>query len=105
MRDTNTRKSARKTHDQERDLRKVLIETIDQPVWSDRHLSKLATGSSDTIRNIRRGASPRLDTFEAILWSMGYTCRLVPCGGRRKLPNENVAKSTTNTAANRGRNG
>ena len=33
---------------------------------SDRQLSMLATGSTDTVRNIRRGSIPRADTLEAL---------------------------------------
>ena len=38
---------------------------------SDRQISLLATGSTDTVRNIRRGACPRLDTLEALCEVLG----------------------------------
>ena len=45
---------------------------------SDRQLSLLATGSTDTIRNIRRGSSPRTDTLEAICKVLGVEIHLGP---------------------------
>ena len=47
---------------------------------SDRQLSMLATGSTDTIRNIRRGANPRTDTLEAICDVLGLELQI---GSRR----------------------
>ena len=78
------KKSKGKESHADTDLRGKLLKTINESIWSDRHLSMRATGSSDTIRNIRRGASPKLDTVEAILQILGYTWKLVPCGGRRQ---------------------
>jgi len=46
--------------------RERLLEAIDGSSFSDRRLSVLATGSTDTVRNIRRGSMPRLDTLEAL---------------------------------------
>ena len=45
---------------------------------SDRRLSILATGSTDTVRNIRRGSNPRTDTLEAICGVLGVQIYLVP---------------------------
>ena len=45
---------------------------------SDRRLSMLATGSTDTVRNIRRGSNPRTDTLEAICAVLGIEIHLVP---------------------------
>ena len=39
-------------------LRQRLLELIDRSSVSDRRLSLLATGSTDTVRNMRRGAPP-----------------------------------------------
>lgn len=52
-------------------FRQHLLDLIDRSGVSDRHLSILATGSSDTVRNIRRGSSPRLDSLEAICRVLG----------------------------------
>ena len=52
-------------------FRQHLLDLIDRCGVSDRHLSILATGSSDTVRNIRRGSSPRLDSLEAICRVLG----------------------------------
>ena len=38
----------------------------------------LATGSTDTVRNIRRGSNPRTDTLEAICGVLGVEIHLVP---------------------------
>ena len=40
-------------------FRQRLLELIDSSGVSDRRLSLLATGSADTVRNLRRGSSPR----------------------------------------------
>ena len=45
---------------------------------SDRRLSMLATGSTDTVRNIRRGSNPRTDTLEAICGVLGLEIYLGP---------------------------
>ena len=47
-------------------LRDQLLHLMDGKGISDRRLSMLATGSTDTVRNIRRGSNPRTDTLEAI---------------------------------------
>ena len=47
-------------------IKDLLLELIDKRGLSDRQVSMLATGSTDTVRNIRRGSYPRLDTFEEI---------------------------------------
>ena len=46
-------------------FRQRLLELIDSSGVSDRRLSLLATGSADTVRNLRRGSSPRLDSLKA----------------------------------------
>ena len=48
-------------------FRQRLLNQVDCSPVSDRRLSLLATGSADTVRNMRRGSSPRLDSLEALL--------------------------------------
>ena len=57
-------------------VRDQLFNLIGSRDVSDRHLSMLATGSTDTIRNIRRGSSPRTDTLEAICSVLGVEIHL-----------------------------
>ena len=52
-------------------LRESLLALIDRCPLSDRELSLRATGSTDTVRNIRRGGCPRLDTVEALCELLG----------------------------------
>ena len=59
-------------------LRQQLLGLIDGGNASDRRLSMLATGSTDTIRNIRRGANPKTDTLEAICAALGVGIHLGP---------------------------
>lgn len=59
-------------------FRQHLLNLIDRCGVSDRHLSILATGSSDTVRNIRRGSSPRLDSLEAICRVLGLRLQTAP---------------------------
>ena len=57
-------------------VREQLLSLIAGGDVSDRRLSMLATGSTDTIRNIRRGANPRTDTLEAICAVLGVEIHL-----------------------------
>ena len=50
---------------------------MDNKGISDRRLSMLATGSTDTVRNIRRGSNPRTDTLEVICAVLGIEIHLV----------------------------
>ena len=59
-------------------LRQYLLKIIDQSGASDRRLSLAATGSADTIRNMRRGSSPRLDSLEALCRVLGLQLQTVP---------------------------
>ena len=59
-------------------MRQRLIDHIDRSGVSDRRLSLLATGSADTVRNMRRGSSPRLDSLEALCRVLGFRLQLVP---------------------------
>lgn len=59
-------------------FRQRLLETIDRSGASDRRLSLIATGSADTVRNMRRGSSPRLDSLEALCRVLGLQLQAVP---------------------------
>ena len=58
--------------------RDKLLAAVGRSRLSERKLSTLATGSTDTIRNIRRGAVPRVDTFEALCQVLGLELQLGP---------------------------
>ena len=58
-------------------LRQYLLYLIDRSGVSDRRLSLLATGSPDTVRNMRRGSSPRLDSLESLCRVLGFQLELV----------------------------
>ena len=60
------------------DLRQRLLDLIDRSGVSDRRLSLLATGSADSVRNMRRGSSPRLDSLEALCRVLGFRLEMVP---------------------------
>ena len=60
-------------------LRQRLLELIDRSSVSDRRLSLLATGSTDTVRNMRRGAPPpQLDSIEALCRVLGFRLQMAP---------------------------
>ena len=70
-------------------VRDQLLSLIGGRDVSDRRLSLLATGSTDTVRNIRRGSSPRTDTLEALCGVLGVEIHLgLPqdAAGREKDP-------------------
>ena len=52
-------------------IKKQLLDLIAERNISDRQLSVSATGSTDTVRNLRRGANPRADTIESICKVLG----------------------------------
>ena len=64
--------------DSNRGFRQRLLELIDHSGVSDRRLSLLATGSSDTVRNLRRGSSPRLDSLDALCRILGFRLEMAP---------------------------
>ncbi len=64
--------------DSNRGFRQRLLELIDRSGVSDRRLSLLATGSADTVRNLRRGSSPRLDSLEALCRVLGFRLEMAP---------------------------
>ncbi len=59
-------------------VRDQLLSLIGERDVSDRRLSLLATGSTDTVRNIRRGSSPRTDTLEALCGVLGVEIHIGP---------------------------
>ena len=59
-------------------VRDQLLEAVRRSRFSERRLSMLATGSTDTVRNIRRGAAPRADTLEAVCQVLGLELQLSP---------------------------
>ena len=59
-------------------FRQRLLDVIDRTGVSDRRLSLLATGNPDTVRNMRRGSSPRLDSLEALGRVLGCRLEMVP---------------------------
>ena len=59
-------------------FRQRLLELIGSSGVSDRQLSMLATGSADTVRNMRRGSSPRLDSLEPLCRVLGFRLDMVP---------------------------
>ena len=70
-------------------VREQLLRLIGERDVSDRQLSMRATGSTDTIRNIRRGSSPRTDTLEALCGVLGVEIHLGhprDTAGREKDP-------------------
>ena len=66
---------------EETNLRAKLLGRIDESGISDRKVSMLATNSPDTIRAIRRDASPRADTIDAICRTIGMEIRIKPAPG------------------------
>ena len=59
-------------------IREQLLAAVGKSHVSERRLSTQATGSSDTVRNIRRGAVPRVDTLEALCGVLGLEVQIVP---------------------------
>ena len=64
--------------DSNRGFRQRLLELIDRSGVTDRCLSMLATSSTDTVRNMRRGASPRLESVEALCRVLGFRLQMAP---------------------------
>ena len=59
-------------------FRRHLLDLIDRSGVSDREISRLSTRSNNTVRNFRRGSSPRLDTLEALCRALGLRLETVP---------------------------
>ena len=72
--------------DSARDFRRRLLDLVDSSEMSDRQLSMRATSRVDTVRNMRRGSYPRLDTLEALCRTLGGRLEIVPLDERRKPP-------------------
>ena len=70
-------------------FRQRLLDLIDCSGVSDRRLSLLATGSTDTVRNVRRGSSPRLDSLEALCGVLGLRLEMVPIDEPSQSPEGN----------------
>ncbi len=64
--------------DSNRGFRQRLLELIDRSGVSDLRLSLLATGSTDTVRNLRHGSSPRLDSLDALCRVLGFRLEMAP---------------------------
>ena len=64
------------TSDSNIGFRRLLLDLIDGSGVSDRRLSLLATGSADTVRNMRRGSSPRLHALEALCRVLGLQLQI-----------------------------
>lgn len=62
-------------------FRHRLLDLIDRSGMSDREISRSATGSNGIVQAIRRGASPRLDTLEALCRALGVRLETVPLDG------------------------
>ena len=60
------------------DVRTQLLAAVERSRLSERRLSQLATGSTDTVRNVRRGAAPRVDTLESLCKVLGLEVRIRP---------------------------
>ena len=60
------------------DFREHILAAVAGSNLSERRLSGLATGSTDTIRNIRRGTVPRVTTLEALCRVLGLKLEIRP---------------------------
>ena len=78
------------TGDSAMNIRARLLTAIDASGLTDRKLSMRATGGTDTIRNIRRGANPRADTLEKLCHAMSLDLQIIPAP---KLPDNAHAGS------------
>ena len=59
-------------------VREQILAAVDESRLSDRQISVAATGTPDTIRNIRRGTAPRADTLEALCRVLGLDLQFSP---------------------------
>ena len=71
-------------------IREQLLAAVRKSRLSERRLSMEATGSSDTVRNIRRGSHPRVDTVEALCKVLDLDVRISP-GPLRPKEDDGVA--------------
>ena len=72
-------------------LRQRLLDLVDRSGVTDRRLSLLATGSPDTVRNMRRGSSPRLDSLESLCRVLGFRLQLTPLDESGEAPERRPA--------------
>ncbi len=72
-----------------------LIKYIDTSGLSDRKVSMRATGSTDTIRNIRRGSSPRTDTLEALCRVLSLELYIGPPRNGTSMPSADAPEPDT----------
>ena len=75
-------------------VREQLLRLIDARGISDRRLSMRATGSTDTIRNIRRGSNPRIDTLEAICDALDVEVHVSPARDATGLEKDTPPEAT-----------
>ena len=63
-----------------RSAREQLLEAIDRSDMSDRAVSMAATGSTDTVRNLRgkRSQDPKASTIEALCRALGLEFYIGP---------------------------
>ena len=66
-------------------LRQQLLDLIDRSGVPDRRLSMLATGTADTIRNMRRGSTPQVHSIEELLQCLGFRLQIVPLDGPKHV--------------------
>lgn len=64
--------------DSDMGVRQRLLDLIDGSGVPDRRLSMLATGTADTVRNMRRGATPQVNSIQALLQCLGFKLQIVP---------------------------
>ena len=77
---------------------------LDHSGVSDRRLSMLATGSTDTVRNIRRGSSPLLASVEVLSRVLGFRLEMVPLDELGQPPEEApLSRSALNGPGDSGR--
>ena len=82
-------------------IREQLLAAVEKSRLSERRLSVLATGSSDTLRNVRRGSFPRVDTAEAFCRVLGLEMQIGLGLLPRKEDGVPVARRPTEFSGNR----
>ena len=86
-----------KTDGRTMNIQAKVLAAIDASGLPDRKLSVLATGQTDTVRNLRRGATPRADNLERLCHAMGLNLEIVPAP---KLPeNDDIVPALVSPTA------